>query len=311
LLATLGLIYLALCWYPLPLMAIGIFTLPITLFQMGSASLDSVAFALTLLAASLFMRAANSQYTFGLHLQIAMHLFLVVLAMARQNLLLLPLLPAVLYPIRHRQSLIILSTIGFALALFWLLFASLTVYDVRPRDLSSIQIAKYYLTHIPDLVHVTFATFSDAKLLEFYLHSFVGILGWLDTPLRPGVYLVFSVLLGAITVLSVSRNRHDFANVARLTLFCAAVVSTGMLFLILLFAWTTHPATVIEGIQGRYFIPIAILLAFAVFNRRLSARERRAGMLIIVLMLVLSVSSVTHTLLDRYWLSDGTPTTVR
>ena len=60
---------------------------------------------------------------------------------------------------------------------------------------------------------------------------------------------------------------------------------------------------VLVCIQGRYFIPVVILLSYAIFDRRLSKIELRLGLIIIFFMLCLSITGMSPKLLDRYYLS--------
>jgi uncharacterized membrane protein len=98
----------------------------------------------------------------------------------------------------------------------------------------------------------------------FYLSSFVGNLGWLDTP--PPNWLVVAYLSVAVMTAvffgvprGVLRWRH------RLLLFLPAALIWAMILGYHYLIWTKVGADLMEGPQGRYLIPLApiVLLAFA------------------------------------------------
>jgi len=97
-----------------------------------------------------------------------------------------------------------------------------------------------------------------------YLHQFVGVFGWLDTPLprlHVGLYLAFAI------VAIVSRRPRDRREARRLpmTIVDRAIVAAALLgsiglLCVLAYLWNVVGADRIGGIQGRYFIPLAPLL---------------------------------------------------
>jgi len=109
LIATLGLLWAAFRLYPVPLIVFALFCTPMTLFQAGSTSLDSVSFATSVLAASLFLRGADIRLSFNSTMQIALLICLFSLATTRAYLICLTLLPAVLYVARRSRSYLISS----------------------------------------------------------------------------------------------------------------------------------------------------------------------------------------------------------
>ena len=52
-------------------------------------------------------------------------------------------------------------------------------------------------------------------------------------------------------------------------MFLLMLVSIAMIFMSMLLAFTTKDAAFIEGLQGRYFLPIAPLLYLSLENKRL------------------------------------------
>jgi hypothetical protein len=71
----------------------------------------------------------------------------------------------------------------------------------------------------------------------------------------------------------------------------------------MLVTWTPHPATLIEGIQGRYFLLPAILIAYALNNNLESSGFYRRILLFTILLLlgIYSFIITDQLLLDRYY----------
>jgi len=134
---------------------------------------------------------------------------------------------------------------------------------------------------------------------------FVGVLGWLDAPLGSYVYVLCAVLLCIFAGISFQRNTTCLTKGRNVILFCVAIASGLLLFIMYLVAESQHPATVVQGIQGRHFTTVVILLCYAIFDRRLSRNEFRLGVIIIFAMLCLSIAGMSPTLLDRYWVGGG------
>jgi uncharacterized membrane protein len=99
-----------------------------------------------------------------------------------------------------------------------------------------------------------------------YLLQLVGILGWLDMPLRPFVYPVIGaslifVLCGTLDLDASMRRR--LAVVAALTVVGYSLA----IFLIFYLVWTGLDAVQIEGVQGRYFVVVLPVMAILVAAR--------------------------------------------
>ena len=301
LLATLGLILAALLLYPVPIIVLAVFVTPMTLFQLGSASLDSVTFGLSALTGALFMRGANAKFSFSTNMHLAFIVCLFSLAASRIALFALTPLPVVLYTTRKSRSYLIASSVVICLSSAWTIYALETVKGVLPRELTTIEIIQYYLFRPASFVHVFINTITNGSVLEGYWRMFVGVLGGLDTPLGSEIYVGFGFLFAALVILSLGRKPASVLMNGSIALACGALCSLLLMFFAFLVTYTPHPAKMIEGIQGRYFIPIFILLAYSIFNRRLSYHEVRVGLILLSLMIALAIVGATPRLLERYW----------
>ncbi len=148
--------------------------------------------------------------------------------------------------------------------------------------------------HFPTILIAT-----CAKLGIWFWHQLVGVLGWLDTPLRPSVYPVVTGLLLASWLEPLGT---DSALRVRVVVACALTIIAYILatLFVLFIAVTSTVDAVIAGLQGRYFLvvlPLFALMTAAILPRglpRLAATCAIAGTLI-------SGCAVIEAILRRDW----------
>jgi hypothetical protein len=90
---------------------------------------------------------------------------------------------------------------------------------------------------------------SVAKLSEEY-DEMIGVFGWLSTPAPGAVYVLFSLLLGGLALLTALQSRAR-QNIT-VTLLAVAVMATPVMFEMLSYRTSQF------GWQGRYTLPIAV-----------------------------------------------------
>ncbi|NWF75894.1 MAG: DUF2142 domain-containing protein [Nitrospirae bacterium] len=132
-----------------------------------------------------------------------------------------------------------------------------------------------------------------------YLKHFIGVLGWLDTPLPD--WLIWSYYFVLITVaLLDSQNDIQINFKNRLVLFAVFTLIGLLIYTAMYLSWTEVGSSIIRGIQGRYFIPIAPLFFLLFYNRRIRLNERILGLASAVYMIFVLSCSV-YVLLRRYY----------
>jgi uncharacterized membrane protein len=308
LMVTLGLLWYSMRLYPVPIMVLALFLTPMSLFQLGSASLDALTFSTSVLIGALFMRGADRTYSFSGYMHAALAFCLLALATSRVYLIALTLLPSVLFRVRRARSYLASTVMILVLSISWIVYVLKTVKDgglIHGVGTLALDIASYYFEHAGALVKVFFATLSNVDILATHWRMFVGVLGWIDTPLASGVYIAFAVLATGLIVISCPRNTNQLLRGGSLPLTCCAVLSLILLHLIALAMWTPHPATVISGVQGRYFYPIFILLGFSMLGRPLENTERNLALCVSLILVGLAVASAAPRLLSRYWIAQA------
>ena len=312
--AVVALLLGALRLYPVSPFALGLLVLPMSLFQLASSSIDALSYGVATLALCLFMKMHEMRDEVPEHYFWGLAALIFLLGTARLHMLpLLSLLPCA-YLFTHRKrhlAIAVGATIG---VLGWTLVTALLTADARiAQGASKGAIVLYYALTPSNFVRVLGKTLGSVDIIDFYYRSFIGDLGSLDTPLRGSQYLVLSsltVLLGLSAINTVFLRHHW-----RLSLFLLSNVVLAVLltFFALLATWTPHPATVIEGVQGRYFMLPALVLAFALGPAERSSASAGAsrialfgrsliGLLLLGLLALYSLSVTVEALVSRYYL---------
>ncbi|HIT88985.1 MAG TPA: DUF2142 domain-containing protein, partial [Candidatus Merdenecus merdavium] len=108
---------------------------------------------------------------------------------------------------------------------------------------------------------------------EFYIKTFVGeSLSYLNISVPSIFTYFFLVLLGVSTI----REEKEEQLITIPHKLYILMMSLGSIFLVLfsmLYFWTPMSYTTIEGVQGRYFIPIAFLLLLLCRNSTVVSKK--------------------------------------
>lgn len=308
LLATCLILYYSFSIYSPPALVLGILLVPMSLFQLSSASLDGISTALAIFVISAFLRIRMDGEKSNPYLFPLMLIGWTLIASSRLQLFPMIFLAAVASVYYLKRSIyLIFVAICTALVLGWQIIVMKTIVDGRVKlGASSTEIISFYLHHPFNLIKVFIATLTDSELMRGLFSSFFGMLGWLDTPFIGKEYLYLLALVSAIFFISIKSPRTSNTKLFVALLTIISVIAISIVFFAMLVTWTPHPAKIIEGIQGRYFIIPAIIIAYAL-NKSIDECESYRRILILTLILCLglySFISTDHLLMNRYYLSN-------
>ena len=308
---SLLLLLLAFRWCPPTAPLLALLFLPMSLFQWASPTIDGLSLALAVWCAALFLHLMAQPQRGSIGKLLALSFGLLLLATCRIHLLpMIVLLGLLALQWRWWQAWLAMAVV-LTLSLGWTLTVVGASYVARGTTaIGTGGAILHYLQHPGDFWGALGRTLSDADQLAFYWRSFIGILGWLDTPLPGWAYgwigglflaTVSLALPGVRRVLSMSE-----ARTARLCLVGLGMFAIMLVFIALLLTWNPLAPSVIEGVQGRYFIIPFALLTFACENQVANSREsrwRRLQYVCLIALIGLSLVVSLHTLLGRYYLA--------
>jgi uncharacterized membrane protein len=146
------------------------------------------------------------------------------------------------------------------------------------------------------------AVFDYVGKYDYYFVSFFGQLTWLD--LYVPTYLTIFIFIVIMTVSLLDKNADVSISKLNKTLFAFIIFATALLISVLLYmTWTPLDAFDIEGIQGRYFIPVAPLLFLLFYNRQLDWKNFGKYVYPVVYLTVfISLAVTLHSIIKRYYI---------
>lgn len=305
----LGIIVLAWRAKKFNLLTIGILTTPMTLFQIISPTIDGLTICIAIyLVALFFIQIENPRKNKSSHQIAIIFICIFFLATSRTNLL-----PTLFIPLylawHHRSHKILYATIILSTTcLGWTAFALASTVDTRiPREFSTSQIIVFYLKEPWEFFSSLYKTLSDSETRFFYQLSFVGFLGWLDTPIKILNLKVLSYLLLFMALFSVRKNiaPNNSSNAVRILLILIGASGLFLIFFALAVTWNTYPAKIITGVQGRYFIIPTLFFAAALGPSQLKSNNfliRSTATATSIFFIFYSIFTLSDALANRYFL---------
>lgn len=279
-------------WPPNALL-VCVLALPMTMFQIASASADGLSFAWLILASSLFMLGSVRGRPFHAWHAVMLLLSTFMVVTARPQLLPVLGLPLAVFFVRKDWRWLGAAVAVAGGALAWIYVAAHIVDMRMPRSVTTGQAIAMYVRHPLQFLAVFAHTMRDHVYHYFYWHSFVGVLGWLDRPLPEFAYPVCGI--GLVAAMALSVGRAPIAH--RALLIGCAIIAIVLTFFAMLVTWTDQPAEFILGVQGRYFIGPAILSAYALGTPRGEWRLAACGAFV-----AFTTAITASTLLWTYYL---------
>lgn len=290
-------------WAP-SLLTGALLIIPMSLFQFASASIDGISTALAILSISIFLNIIHEK-----KVSTTSSIFLLTISLMVISTCRLQMLPCIgflfaLYFYKKDRRYLFAGCVALLLSLFWIAYATKTTVDFRVvRELSTAKILEFYIQNPPQLFGVFIRTLSNVDLIKSYLTSFIGVLGWLETSFPKSVYAIFGLLLALLTFITLKKPLKGIASSENLVLIVCAFVSIGIIFLALLITWTEHPAKIIMGVQGRYFLVPAILISYAISSRpnQIAPFFNLSGIILISSIFLFSGYETNKLLVQRYF----------
>lgn len=278
--------------------------IPMTIASAASISSDAVT-----LAVSIAFMAAVLNITFKKSINIKWIIICSVLAVslalvkqAHVVLVILLILPFIVNKQYRKPALItwLIGLIGFVglVAILWYL----QVGDISliKNPLVQPELQKHFiLTHPLSYVTVLFETFATSRA-DAFVASFFGNFGWLTVPMP-----ILSILLSVFVIYIATKQPDPVAKrairvtpkqkILLLVIALSVFALTSLLIATALYLyWTPYKLHYVEGLQGRYFLPIflLVLLPAILFAKKLGTNSRMILWGLASIVLLIAVVSV-------------------
>ena len=294
--------------------------MPMTLSLAASHSVDGVVIGASFLSSALLLAWAYDPAKEHIGLTDVLRFLGLALTLALSKPLylsslgLLLLVPRDKFPSTTRYVLTIAAIVGsclLACGLWWVASQWLTIpgpaidlgrHAADMSDLTDVSPQKQlaYLLSSP-LAALDVLTATIPAFYAFYLASFVGVLGWLDTYLPRVVPWTYLAALIAVSLLGSPTRVRFPAKCLAVTIFAL----TGLASLFVLYAfWSSVGMKVVIGYQGRYLIPVAPLLFVAFHSRTLRWRTPKVVAVAVVGLVVATALVAGHRVARRFYVVD-------
>lgn len=150
------------------------------------------------------------------------------------------------------------------------------------------------------------------KYRDYYVNSFIGCFGLIDTNLYSVFAYLYLIFLIGLGIMDVSLSEIKMKILPRIILGLCIAASVFGIYLALYLTWTSHldglgvGANEISGVQGRYFIPLALSTYLIFANDRLCKNRKIEKIFTLVIdnsvMVSLAMLCLTVLfLLLRFW----------
>lgn len=281
-----------------------ILTLPMSLSLFASASQDGLLIAVSALAGAFMVRLSRWPTAQNWKLLTWLVVALSLVGMARPPYGPLALLPFGLQKIRLRWRILASIAIAASVVIWSALVAATTWTSFASTATGAEPLAQLELLRHDPVSAIT-AAFNTLKQYGLaYVATFIGVLGSLDTILPRSYYVAAAIALiiaALATILGVKSDRVGGINLPSLV---GAILSVAAVFGIQYLTWTPPGHATIEGVQGRYFLPIA-LTGMALFPALGNARMARINNWLVLLVIafpLVSLAVVMRSVILRYYL---------
>lgn len=132
--------------------------------------------------------------------------------------------------------------------------------------------------------------------------SFVGVLGWLDAPVPVYFDFIYLILILFVTIFDESQT-IKIRIIDHYIKVIVLLISIECIMALLYMSWNPVGAKEIDGLQGRYFIPISpILFSLFYFSNKISILKIKYDQIIKILIAISSVTVTTLIIVKRYYL---------
>ncbi|MEO7066642.1 MAG: DUF2142 domain-containing protein [Rhodanobacter sp.] len=243
--------------------------LPMTLYEQASLTSDSMLFGLIFCMLGLQSGLATGRIMPGRKIEWILTVLGIALAFSKPGFA----WPCVGFLASYRAYRVVgrgfLWPACFVMALPWLLHIFWTLSTVSkaiPRvGVNYHQNLANLINSPSDFLSLLSRTFFGEGQ-DFLWTALIGRLGWLDVVLPRAAYII----AGACVIMAIFTQRGKVIEPGykmRILVVAATVASVIMVVIPLYLYWTPHGAILVQGLQGRYFIPaIAFLLVWIGFS---------------------------------------------
>jgi uncharacterized membrane protein len=290
--------------------------MPMTLFQAASLSVDSFTMGICFLTIAFIFKLSFKENNINKKDILILLIFTLLITLSKPGyvIILMALLMIPIVKFRSKaKKLILLMLVPLTAFISNKVWNSLLVLDTTTGGSGR---HNSFYSIIADPINFINIVINTINLkFNFYLVTFVGKFGWLDTPLALktsiAVYLA-GIYLGIIILTAlIDKNKLNVSLKQKIIAFSTTALLAILIFVSQYTSWTAKGATIIEGVQGRYLLPLTPLIFIILYNnkdkisikgKKINLSPKNISLLVIPVVLVYLTVSV-FTIISRFYLT--------
>ncbi len=275
--------------------------LPMSLSQFASVSQDGTMFAAAALSVACLVRLSREPKRLEWLVLLCIALDLVIMARPPYApLAIIPLLVPGLH--RHRRRLAALAVIAPALVWSGLTAAFTAINAHAAAGVAPATQLLHLVTRPAHWLTLVRNTYARQGLTGMpFIDEFVGLLGWTDLPLPSRYYTIAKAVLVIAVLASCSHPPVIFRPGRRLVVLASLLLSCLGLFVFEYASWDGLDADRVNGVQGRYFIPLALLVPAILPGWRLPRPLSDVAAVLLLVFPAFSIAVVLRAITLRYY----------
>ncbi|EKQ52699.1 MAG: putative membrane protein [Methanobacterium sp. Maddingley MBC34] len=282
--------------------------MPMTLYEAASLSADSFTIAISFLLIAIFFKLAFDDTKKEVNMNDILILFVLglMIALSKQIYIVLLLLffSIPLYKFENRKKMfLIIGSVSLPLILIIEGWSFLVQGAYVPiSDQVSVHSQIFFILSNPIAFLQVFSN-TISHNFNYYLVSFVGTFGWIDTHLDtplPNI-LVYIYMIVLILGSLIDNNEFNVNLKQKLVSLVTLSLTFISIFVLEYIAWTTVGNNIIEGVYGRYFIPIAPLFFLLFYNKKFKFDNNRLSIVIICFIVFILLISL-FMIIKRFYI---------
>ncbi|AEG17344.1 DUF2142 domain-containing protein [Methanobacterium paludis] len=278
--------------------------MPSVLFQGVSLSADSFTISIAFLVIALFLKFAFDDKKELITKKELIIIFTLILMLGLSKpfyfllILLFFIIPAKKFGNNKKRFIIFISFFLSILAIigFWYL-QTRGLYMPADHSISTKNQLIFILTNPVTFIFIFLKTlFSNGTN---YMTEFIGRLGWYVV--LPNL-LVSAYLVGLIFTALLDKNEIKINLNQKIIFFMVLFTISLSIFVIEYLTWTPVGKLSIDGVLGRYFIPIAPLFFLLFYNKKIGYDTKKGLNVFVVFFIVVSLSIALFEIIKKFYL---------
>jgi uncharacterized membrane protein len=280
---------------------------PMATYQRASLSADSFINSISILLIATILKYAYDKHKNKIGTRDILVLFILtaLLSLSKQAYFLIPFLYFLIpqHKIGSPKKYLIISVLlVLTSAIAWISWGWIIkeIYvPLRQEGVSIDEQAHFILSNPLRYALILLSEFNTNG--EEYLKQFIGVIGCLDTHLPSLLRISYVAMIGFVALIN-SQNDVILSLKDKIKLFTVALSSVVLITTLVYLAWTPVGKEMIEGIQGRYFIPLANIMFLLAYNRKLHLDiSANRFDLVIVLYSLFALTSSLAVVINRFY----------